>query len=108
MSEPGDLLEQSFFSHLIELRARLLRAAAALLVAFFALVPFANKLYGWLAQPLLAKLPAGSELIAIDVPSPFLTPVKLAFVAAVIRGLIVVIRPGHGAGWNILFRCSSA
>jgi sec-independent protein translocase protein TatC len=91
MSEPADLPEQSFFSHLLELRTRLLRAAAALLVAFFALVPFANKLYGWLAQPLLAKLPAGSELIAIDVPSPFLTPVKLAFFAAVMLAMPVLL-----------------
>jgi len=91
MNESRELLEQSFFSHLLELRTRLLRAAAALLLAFFALVPFANKLYAWLAQPLLAKLPAGSELIAIDVPSPFLTPVKLAFVAAVMLAMPVLL-----------------
>ena len=50
MSDSSDLPEQTFFSHLLELRSRLLRAAAALLVAFFALVPFANRLYAWLAQ----------------------------------------------------------
>ena len=91
MSEPGDASEQSIFAHLIELRARLLRAVAALLLVFFALVPFANRLYAWLAQPLLAKLPAGSELVAIDVPSPFLTPVKLAFVAAVMLAMPVLL-----------------
>ncbi len=68
--------------HLIELRARLLRAVAGLLLVFVALLPFGNKLYAWLAQPLLAKLPAGGQLIAIDVASPFFAPVKLAFFAA--------------------------
>jgi sec-independent protein translocase protein TatC len=91
MSDPGDLPEQSFFSHLLELRSRLLRAAAALLLVFLALVPYANKLYGWLAQPLLAKLPPGSELIAIDVPSPFLTPIKLAFFTAVMLTMPVLL-----------------
>jgi sec-independent protein translocase protein TatC len=91
MSESADLPGQGLFSHLLELRSRLLRAVAAMLLAFVALVPFANKLYGWLALPLLAKLPAGSELIAIDVPSPFLTPVKLAFVAAVMLTMPVLL-----------------
>ena len=68
--------------HLIELRARLLRAVAGLLVVFVALLPFGNKLYAWLAQPLLAKLPPGGQLIAVDVASPFFAPVKLAFFAA--------------------------
>lgn len=70
--------------HLIELRARLLRAIAGLLLVFVALLPFGNKLYAWLAQPLLAKLPAGGQLIAIDVASPFFAPVKLAFFAALL------------------------
>jgi len=91
MSESADLPGQGLFSHLLELRSRLLRAVAALLLVFVALVPFANRLYAWLAQPLLAKLPAGSELIAIDVPSPFLTPVKLAFVAAVMLTMPVLL-----------------
>jgi sec-independent protein translocase protein TatC len=91
MSDSADLPGQGLFSHLLELRSRLLRAVAALLLAFAALVPFANRLYAWLAQPLLAKLPAGSELIAIDVPSPFLTPVKLAFVAAVMLTMPVLL-----------------
>ena len=91
MSETDELAEQGLFSHLLELRSRMLRAAAALLLVFLALVPFANKLYAWLAQPLLAKLPAGSELIAIDVPSPFLTPVKLAFFAAVLLTMPVLL-----------------
>ena len=70
--------------HLIELRARLLRAVAGLLVVFVALLPFGNKLYAWLAQPLLDKLPPGGQLIATEVASPFFAPVKLAFFAALL------------------------
>ena len=70
--------------HLLELRTRLLRGVAGLLLVFVALLPFANRLYGLLAQPLLDKLPAGGQLIAVEVASPFFAPVKLAFFLAVV------------------------
>ncbi|MDQ2702019.1 MAG: twin-arginine translocase subunit TatC [Pseudomonadota bacterium] len=72
------------FDHLVELRSRLLRAVAGLLLVFVALLPFANRLYGILAQPLLDKLPSGGQLIAVEVASPFFAPVKLAFFVAVV------------------------
>jgi sec-independent protein translocase protein TatC len=72
------------FDHLVELRSRLLRAVTGLLLVFVALLPFANRLYGWLAQPLLDKLPKGGQLIAVEVASPFFAPLKLAFFAAVV------------------------
>lgn len=74
----------SLLGHLVELRSRLLRAIVGLLLVFVALLPFANRLYGWLAQPLLAKLPAGGQLIAIEVASPFFAPLKLAFFVAIV------------------------
>jgi sec-independent protein translocase protein TatC len=74
--------ESRLIDHLIELRARLLRAVTGLIIVFVAFLPFANKLYAWLAKPLLAKLPAGGHLIATGVASPFFAPVKLAFFAA--------------------------
>ena len=77
----------SLLAHLIELRARLLRSSIALLLVFVALLPFANDLYAWLAQPLLAKLPPGSHLVAIEVASPFFTPIKLAFFAALMLAM---------------------
>jgi sec-independent protein translocase protein TatC len=93
MNAPGDIdeREQSFLSHLVELRARLLRAVLAVLVAFVALIPFANRLYGLLADPLLKKLPAGTKMVAIDVASPFFAPVKLAFVVAIMLAMPVVL-----------------
>ena len=62
--------EQSFLSHLIELRERLLKAVAAVLVILLALVPVANKLYGWLAAPLIKHLPQGGTMIATEIASP--------------------------------------
>ena len=75
--------EQPFLAHLVELRDRLLRAVLAVLVLFLGLFPFANTLYEYVAGPLMAHLPEGSNMIAIDVATPFLTPFKLALVAAI-------------------------
>ena len=79
-----DANEPRLIDHLIELRGRLLRGAAGLVLALVALLPFANRLYSWLAQPLLEKLPKGSQLIAVEVASPFFAPIKLAFFAALL------------------------
>ncbi|MFO1371061.1 MAG: twin-arginine translocase subunit TatC [Candidatus Competibacteraceae bacterium] len=74
--------EQPFISHLIELRSRLLRIVLGVLVVFLALSPFSNPLYTALAGPLLKHMPAQSSMIAIDVLSPFLTPLKFTLVLA--------------------------
>ena len=74
--------EQSFLSHLIELRERLLKAVAAVLLILVALIPIANRLYAWLALPLIKHLPQGGTMIATEIASPFLTPIKLAFFVA--------------------------
>lgn len=75
--------EGSLIDHLIELRTRLLRALVGLGIALVAVLPFANRLYGGFAQPLLDKLPQGAHLIAVEVASPFFAPLKLALFAAV-------------------------
>lgn len=82
---------QSLIGHLVELRARLLRAVAAVLVVFLALIPFANRIYTLLAEPLRAKLPEGTQMVAIDVASPFLTPIKLAFFVALVLAMPLVL-----------------
>ena len=74
----------TLFDHLVELRARLLRGVVGLVLVFVALLPFANRLYAWLAQPLLDKLPKGGQLIAVEVASPFFAPLKLAFFVALV------------------------
>ncbi|HMM68534.1 MAG TPA: twin-arginine translocase subunit TatC [Dokdonella sp.] len=90
-AETGGDAEQSFLSHLIELRSRLLKAVAAVLIILIALIPVANKLYAWLAKPLLAHLPAGGAMIATDVASPFFTPLKLAFFAALFLAMPFIL-----------------
>lgn len=75
--------EQPFISHLLELRDRLLRSLAVVLVLLLALFPFGNDIYSFIAGPMMAVLPAGSTMIATQVASPFLTPFKLSLVAAV-------------------------
>lgn len=88
VSEPA---EQTLLSHLLELRTRLLRAVLAVLAVFIALIPFANRLYSVIAQPLLEKLPEGANMVAIDVASPFFAPIKLAFVAAITIAIPAVL-----------------
>jgi len=83
--------EMTFVEHLVELRDRLLRAILAVLVVFLALFPFANDLYLMVAAPLLARLPEGTSMIATEVASPFLTPFKLALVAAVFLSIPVIL-----------------
>jgi sec-independent protein translocase protein TatC len=83
----GEQPATGLYSHLLELRTRLLRAFAGLAVLLAVLLPFANRLYTWLSQPLLAKLPEGSQLIAVEVASPFLAPLKLVFFVALVVGM---------------------
>lgn len=77
----------SFMSHLIELRDRLLRCVIALLLVFICLFPWARELYNFLAQPMLASLPAGGQLIATEVTAPFFVPVKVTMMAAFVIAL---------------------
>lgn len=89
--EPEVDLQQGLFSHLLELRSRLLKASATVLVVLLVLVPFANRLYAELAAPLVARLPEGAHLIATEVASPFVTPLKLAFYAALFISMPMIL-----------------
>jgi sec-independent protein translocase protein TatC len=83
MSDNSTLPEQPFFSHLVELRDRLIRMVAAVVVLLVILFPFGNDIFHLLAQPVMNALPEGNSMIATKVLSPFLTPLKLAFVASI-------------------------
>lgn len=83
--------ELSFLQHLVELRSRLLKACLAVFVVLLALIPFSRQLYHALAAPLMAQLPEGSSMIAIDVASPFLTPFKLTLLVAFMVAIPVVL-----------------
>jgi len=85
--------EQPFVSHLVELRDRLIRALIAIGICFGALSiwPGPSGLYDLLAQPLVASLPAGTKLIATNVISPFIVPLKITLMAAFLLALPVVL-----------------
>jgi sec-independent protein translocase protein TatC len=89
-SSPDDT-EQPFIYHLIELRNRLLRIVLAVALITLALMPFSNFLFSSLSGPLTSHLPQGSSMIAIEVASPFLTPVKLTLVLAVFIAMPYVL-----------------
>lgn len=75
--------EQPFISHLIELRTRLVRIVVGIGLMFAVLSPLSNPIYSALAGPLTRHMPAQSSMIAIDVLSPFLTPLKFTLILAV-------------------------
>lgn len=78
---------ESFISHLIELRNRLLRIVLGFVLVFICLFPFANTIYTYLAAPMLAKMPAGTHMIATAVTTPFFVPMKVAMMAAFLISL---------------------
>lgn len=82
---------ENFISHLIELRTRLLHSFAALLLIFICLFPWAADLYALLAQPLLAKLPKGGQMIATDVTTPFFVPLKVALMTSFLIALPYIL-----------------
>lgn len=76
--------KEEFFSHLLELRNRLLKIVAGIFVVMLALVPFANDIYQFLATPLLQALPEGGQMIATEVTTPFFVPLKVVMLVAFI------------------------
>jgi sec-independent protein translocase protein TatC len=83
--------EQPLISHLVELRDRLLRIVLVVAVVFIALIPFSNKLFTELSGPLLAHMPEGTNMIAIEVASPFLIPFKLTLFLALFISIPYVL-----------------
>jgi sec-independent protein translocase protein TatC len=81
----------SLMSHLFELRDRVVRMVLAILVIFLGLFYWANDIYSYLAAPLTRHLPEGSQMIAIDVASPFLTPFKLVLMLSVFLAMPVIL-----------------
>jgi len=79
-ADPGE--EQSFLSHLIELRQRLVRSAIAIVVVFLALSPFMRDIFSLLSAPLMNVLPQGTKLIATGVIAPFMVPLKVTLFVA--------------------------
>ncbi|MDR0233436.1 MAG: twin-arginine translocase subunit TatC [Zoogloeaceae bacterium] len=93
-SDPGlGAAEESIFSHLIELRTRLIRAILAILIVLLCLLPWARQLYALLALPLTSALPEGygGTMVSTDVVGGFLVPLKVAAMAAFLIALPYVL-----------------
>ncbi|MDB5841907.1 MAG: tatC [Herminiimonas sp.] len=79
--------EDTFISHLVELRNRIMKASVAIIVVFLCLMPWAGQIYDLLAYPMMVALPAGSKMIATGVITPFLIPVKVTMLVAFLISL---------------------
>ena len=82
VNRPYDEETQTLIEHLIELRRRLVWIMLVMLAAFAAAMPFAQQLYTFVAHPLMATLPQGTQMIATDVIAPFFVPVKVTLMTA--------------------------
>ena len=93
MTQEATTSQDTFISHLVELRTRLLRAVGAILAVFIVLFiyPGPSAIYDVLAQPMLSSLPAGTRMIATGVITPFMVPVKVTLLASFVLALPVVL-----------------
>jgi len=89
--ERVDAAELPFLDHVIELRRRILHSVLVVVMLFFPTYYFANDIYQFVAAPLLAHLPDQASMIATEVASPFLTPFKLAMIAAVFAAIPFIL-----------------
>jgi sec-independent protein translocase protein TatC len=76
------MTEDTFISHLMELRDRLLRSLLAIGIVFVCLFPWASDFYDLLAHPMMRALPEGTKMIATGVVTPFLVPIKVTMMVA--------------------------
>jgi len=90
-NEAGSQHSLPLFSHLIELRDRLLRIVAIVMVIFLSLVYFANDIYHYLSIPLTSQLPEGASMIATGVATPFFTPIKLTMVLSIFIAIPAIL-----------------
>ena len=78
------MTKDSISNHLLELRLRLLKVIVLFVVLSILGIPFAADIYSFIAAPLLASLPESSSMIATEVASPFMAPIKLVFYVALL------------------------
>lgn len=86
-----DGVGDTFISHLVELRNRVMKASIAIIIVFLCLMPWAGNIYDWLAMPMMLALPSGSKMIATGVITPFLIPVKVTLLLAFLIALPIVL-----------------
>ena len=84
-------LQETFLSHLFELRDRVIKSALAIIAVFVCLVYWAPDIFHLFAQPLLESLPAGGKMIVTDVTGSFFVPMKVTMLVAFLIALPVVM-----------------
>jgi sec-independent protein translocase protein TatC len=85
------LAEGSLISHLIELRDRLMRSVIAVVVLFIPCAFFSDELFTAIAQPLMAKMPKGTSMIATNITAPVMAPLKLSLLAGLFLAMPYVL-----------------
>ena len=88
---PSKEKKQSYIEHLTELRSRLLRCTLIVVGAFISLIYFSNDIYQFVASPLQTLLSKNSSMIATEVASPFLSPLKLTFYVSLLISIPYVL-----------------
>jgi sec-independent protein translocase protein TatC len=88
---PESAVQDTFLSHLVELRSRLMHSIFAVLGVFVVLFPWAKEIYALLAEPMIRALPRGSQMIATDVTGTFLVPLKVTLMASFLIALPYVL-----------------
>lgn len=83
--------EQPLMEHLLELRTRVVRASASVLVVFLALSPFMKQIFDFLSLPLMGALPQGVKMLSTGVVAPFFVPLKVTLFLAFLIALPVVL-----------------
>ena len=95
MSDPqqtqGEGTEETFISHLVELRDRIIRAGLAVIVVFIGLVYWAPDIFRLLARPLMQNLPKDGKMIVTDVTGSFFVPMKVTMLVAFVIALPIVL-----------------
>ena len=91
MTSAEDEKELTLIDHLVELRDRIMKSLIAVVVLFLALFYFANDIYTYVAAPMIAALPEGSTMIAVDPTSPFFAPFKLTFYVSIMIAMPYIL-----------------
>jgi sec-independent protein translocase protein TatC len=92
--EKEELAEGTLISHLLELRQRMIKSIAAIVLAFVALLPFQQEIFEFVSKPLEDALPENGQLIAIGAISLFMTPLKTTFYVALFLAMPILLFQG--------------
>ena len=90
-TDKEDGIQETFLSHLFELRDRLIKAVGALLLVFLSLVYWAPDIFHLFSRPLLDALPSGGKMIVTDVTGSFFVPMKVTMLVAFLGALPVIM-----------------